>query len=238
MSVASPTAITYVGLPISAGGAHSLGRMPVARAYERTMAFLTSCTRLAQPLTCQLLVTDMGAPLGAAERSELRRRFGDGDHLDLQQEQIADALDFLARLSRPLTTQVGGLWLTLEAKFRILDPLTGEPLPGQEPARYAGVQYQRDDPLGSSRLALSLHSRATLALDLCLPDADEAVVERVLPWLQANLPFKLSSKHWMHWTPTKTGSFKGRKIASPLDPNRPSSTSSQMRHERWSQRKA
>ncbi|MBD3782016.1 MAG: hypothetical protein IE926_03515 [Micrococcales bacterium] len=224
MALAGPTAITYVGLPISAGGAHSLGRMPVATAYERTLHFLSSCTRLLLPPTHRLLVSDIGVPLRPPERAELRRRFGDGDLIDLQPEQIPDALGFLADISPPTAKQMGGLWLTVDARFRILDPQTGGLLPGQDPERYAGVQYQWDDPLGSSRLALSLHSRATLAVDLCLPDADDAVLDRVLPWLQTNLPCKLSSKHWMHWTPTKTGSFKGRKMASPLHRSEPPST--------------
>ena len=37
-------AVTSVGLPISSGGAHSLGRMSRRTAYERTRSFLEACT--------------------------------------------------------------------------------------------------------------------------------------------------------------------------------------------------
>jgi len=41
----TPAAVTYVGLPISSGGAHSLGRMSRRAAYQRTIAFLQACTQ-------------------------------------------------------------------------------------------------------------------------------------------------------------------------------------------------
>ena len=37
------TAVTDEGLPLSSGGAHSLGRMTRRAAYESTMSFLRAC---------------------------------------------------------------------------------------------------------------------------------------------------------------------------------------------------
>ena len=58
-----------------------------------------------------------------------------------------------------------------------------------------------------------LASRQRLAIELCLPFPYEAALHRIMPWLQAHLPFTFSEKQWRAWMPTRTGSFKSRKVA-------------------------
>jgi hypothetical protein len=70
-------------------------------------------------------------------------------------------------------------------------------------------------PLGTSSIHLTLHTHATLGIELCIPDADDEVVRRVVPWLQESLPFTFSPKQWRAWTPTKSRSFKARRMAAP-----------------------
>jgi hypothetical protein len=45
MTDSAPTAVTYDGLPVSSGCAHSLGRMTRRAAYDATMSFLRTCTQ-------------------------------------------------------------------------------------------------------------------------------------------------------------------------------------------------
>lgn len=209
-------AITYIGLPISSGGAHSLGRMSRRVAYERTMSFLRTCTEPHGPVTYafDLPFVPERPPIRALEH-ELKRRFG--RDLEVPEERIDDALDFLDAIDPQPTNPWGmaPIWLTGTSNFHILDPATGHPLPGQDPGRFGGAEYQAGVPLGTSGMRLILENRALVAIELCLPDPDEALLSRVVPWLQRYLPCRLSAKQWRAWMATKTGSFKARRIPAP-----------------------
>lgn len=209
----TPAAVTYTGLPISSGGAHSLGRMSRRDAYERTIAFLDTCTQPVGSIEHKFTVHNVPelAPVLGLER-ELRRRFG--DYSNIAAERVADALAFLDGIDPQPTNKWGmaPLWFSAGCRFRVIDPSTAGPLPGQNLERFNGLEYEWGVPLGTSSLHLSLHNRASFGIDLCIPDADDEVLRRVVPWLQDYLPFKFSPKHWRVWTPTKTGSFKARKM--------------------------
>jgi hypothetical protein len=212
----TPAAVTYVGLPISSGGAHSLGRMSRRVAYEGTTAFLRTCSRLVDPIDYSFKVYRVPElePVPGLEQ-ELKRRFG--NPVGLREDRLPDALDFLDDIDPQPTNQWGmaPIWFSMTSKFLILDPATGRPLPGQNPTRFHGVEYEPTVPLGTSGLRLILHNHAAVGIELCIPDADEDLLRRVVPWLQRNLPFKFSPKQWRAWTPTKSGSFKGGKLTAP-----------------------
>jgi hypothetical protein len=189
-------------------------------AYQRTIAFLKECTQPVAPIAYSFTVHDVPElkPVPRFER-ELQRRFGGrvGGHVGIEESQVEEALDFLDEIDPQPTNRWGmaPVWFRVASQFRILDPATGVPLPNQDPIRFAGVEYAWRVPLGSSGLRLILHDQAAIATELCIPDAREEVLGRTVPWLQQHLPFKLSSKHWRAWTPTKSGSFKARKMAAP-----------------------
>lgn len=211
-----PAAVTYVGLPIASGGAHSLGRMSRRVAYERTLSFLQTCTEPITAATYSFQVHDVPElPADPRFNAELWRRFG--HYVDVPEDRVTDALDYLDEIDPQPANQWGmaPVWLTAGFNFRILDPATGLVLPGQDPARFGSVEYEWGVPLGSSRLRLILSNAAKVAIELCLPDADEDLLRRVVPWLQQHAPFKFSPKHWRAWTPTRSGSFKARKLAMP-----------------------
>lgn len=149
--------------------------------------------------------------------SRLTERFGPGKQVIVPPAKVDDALTFLEQ-EHPQPTNKWGmapLWFTTRAPFRILDPQTGQPLPGQDPRRYGGAEYDFMVPLGTSSLRLMLDNSARLGLELCLPDADPELLGRVVGWLQEHLPCKLSPKQWRSWTPTRTGSFKSRRMRAP-----------------------
>ena len=211
--------MTYVGLPISSGGAHSLGRMSRRLAFERTLDFLSSCTEPAGGLTYSMMLVKVAGPgrppeLPEAER-QLRVRFSDPARLAAH--EVADALTFMDEIAPQPTNQWGlaPIWFRVGSTFRIKDPGTGRALPGQVQERFRGVEYASGVPLGTSGLGLSLHNHASLAVNLCIPDPDQDTVGRVVPWLQEHLPFRLSPKQWRLWTPTKTETFRARAIPVP-----------------------
>lgn len=221
-----PVAVTYDGLPISSGGAHSLGRLSRREAYARTTSFLRTCTEPAGPREYWFAVNSVPElrPVRRLEK-ELERRFGKREgflwikdqRLDIAAERVAEALDFLDEIDPQPTNRWGmaPIWFWVTTKFRILDPATGQPLPGQDPDRYRGNEYEWGLPLGTSSLRLILHNRAQLGINLCIPDADDDLLRRAVPWLQQHLPCRLSQKHWTAWTPTRSGSFKARRMNLP-----------------------
>jgi len=209
----SLAAVTYIGLPIHSGGAHSLGRMSRRTAYEKFTEFLATCTLPLSPVVCRFDANDVPGlgRLPTLER-ELARRFGDYAHL--QEGQAPEALDFLDEIDPQPTNQWGmaPIWFRSMVTFRVIDPASNRPVPGQDSVSFNGVEYAWSVPLGTSRIHLDLHNRATLGIELCIPAGDAEVVYRVVPWLQRYLPFKFSSRQWREWTPTRSGSFRSRKL--------------------------
>lgn len=216
MTSMPPAALTYVGLPISSGGAHSLGRMSRREAYKRTLTFLEVCTApvssAADSPAYSFAVHDVPElPEDPRFNAELWRRFG--HYVTIPENLVGDALDFLDEIDPQPTNRYGlaPVWFTAKFDFRLLDPLTGRAIPGQDRERYGGVEYEWGVPLGTSRLRLILHNRALVAIELCIPNVEDALLARIVPFLQQRLPFKFSAKQWRAWTPTKTGSFRSRR---------------------------
>ncbi|WP_091564269.1 hypothetical protein [Arthrobacter sp. ok362] len=218
MTDAAFSAVTYVGLPIGSGGAHSLGGMSRRAAYEQATSFLETCTELVSPnkYTFEVHeVPDLSRQLDL--EAELERRFGQGKRVAVPADRVNEALEWLDDIHPQPTNQWGmaPIWFRAQSSFRIVDPATGQVLPGQNAERFAGAEYVWSVPLGTSDFGLILDNSARLAIDLCIPDADGEMLRRVVPWLQDHLPFKLSAKQWRSWTPTKFGSFKSRRMAAP-----------------------
>ncbi len=210
-----PTAVTYDGLPIASGGAHSLGRMSRRDAYQRTMTFLETCTELDGPIDHHFALPPVsGLPRASELEAQVKRRFGKDRRIEVS--KVPEALAFLDEID-PQPVNPWGMapvWLWTIARFRILDPATGQPIPGQDPRRFNATTASSGVALGANDLRLILSDKAALGINLCLPDADEDLLGRVVPWLQAYLPFRFSPKQWRAWTPTKTGGWKARKLPS------------------------
>jgi hypothetical protein len=220
-------AVTYEGLPISSGGAHSLGRMSRRDAYKRAMSFLATCTEPISPIEVLFYVNDVPElPRQRYLDEELERRFGKregvlwqkGPRLELDESRVGEALDFLDNVDPQPTNGWGmaPIWLWIIARFRILDPTTGRPLPGQDPERFPNIDPRWNQPLGTSMLKLILDNGARLGLDLCIPGEVDDHLREVVLWLQEHLPMRLSPSHWRLWAPTRTGSLTFRRTPSPL----------------------
>ncbi len=200
------TAVTYDGLPISSGGAHSLGRMTRRAAFEATTSFLQSCAEPMGRTEYAITVHEVPELTPAPQLlDELQRRFGRGRILILDEDEVAEALDFLDDIHPQSTNQWGmaPIWLSATTTYRLLDPRTPRTLPGQTDDLFHRVGYTNE-----SRLLLD--NRARLALTFCIPHADDELLARMIPWLQEHLPCKLSSKQWRAWTRTKSGTLRPR----------------------------
>lgn len=216
--------MTYIGLPISSGGAHSLGRLAAREAFERTTGFLHTCTEPAEPATCTLIRTSAPELVPDPQiDARLTSQFGEGPRVHVPWERVCDALEFIESIrDQPVNPWgMAGYWMQVDATFRVLSPISLQPLPGQSAQRYNGVEYAWNAPLGTSALKLSLHNSASLAINLCIPDTEGDDLSQVVSWLQEHLPMRFSAKHWKRWTPTRSDGFKGRQLPAPAI-NKPS----------------
>ena len=170
------------------------------------MSFLRTCTLPMGPVDYSFTVRRV-PELAPARDLELKleRRFGRGSVLVLHEDEVDEALEFLEDIHPQPTNQWGmaPLGFRATAKCLLLDPETDRPLPGQTDKLLARVGY-------NNQLELILDNRAALRIEFCIPEADELVLSRMLPWLQEYLPCNLSPKHWRAWRPTKSGSLRPR----------------------------
>ena len=215
---AGPSAVTYDGLPLSAGSAHGLGRMPVRAAHARMLAFLERCTEPVEPLEYCFRIHDVpGLRDNPTLRQEVARRFFDGHtRFPFQPAEADRALDFLVSQQPQPTNEYGmaPLWLWMVTRVRLRDPDTGVLLPGQDPERFGLCQADGDILLGTSRVQLVLDNSARISVGFSFPDLEDDQLRELVPRLQEHLPFKLSRKHWKRWTPAKNGNgYLGRRIS-------------------------
>ena len=105
------------------------------------------------------------------------------------------------------------VWLWFQTTFDLRLPHEDRVWPGQDPALFGDFVTPAGLPLGQCRANLILQAKPALALQLTMPDASNAQLARAVPWLQAALPMRLSSKHWTRWTLANNGrSYVGRKL--------------------------
>lgn len=222
MTGAMFSAVTYVGLPIGSGGAHSLGRMSRRAAYERTMSFLQTCTEPVSASRYRFAVHDVPELARQPDlEAELELRFGQGKRVSVPADRVGEALEMLDDIHP--SPRINGGWhrcgSTWSQGSGSLTRRPDRPYLARTPGDSQGRSTCGASPLGTSSLSLNIHNSASLAINLCIPDADDEWLHRIVPWLQDHLPFKMSAKHWRSWTPTKTGSFKSRRMAPPDAPH-------------------
>jgi hypothetical protein len=130
-------------------------------------------------------------------------------------DHAEDALALFESLE-PLPRNQWGMapvWLWFSADLRLRSPRGGELWPGQDPALFGHFQTPGGIPLGASSTRLILQAKRSLGLSLSIPEATDADLVEIVPWLQAALPMRLSPKHWTRWTLTKNRrSYRGKRI--------------------------
>lgn len=197
-----------------------MGRTRLRTAVERTQAFTDSCTTPTAPAHWRLTIGEGYTEPDRALDARVADQFGPGTQVPIPAERGAEAVSFMEEIQQqPPQHQVNArYWLQVFLNFAVRDPATGDLLAGQDPQRFHHVVYEgwSGQPLGTSGLTLSLNRSAALSLNLCLPGVGGQRLTEITRRLQGHLPVRLSAKHWKLWTPTRTGSFKGRNIPSPL----------------------
>jgi len=208
-------AVSYEGLPVSAGGAHGMGKTGCRQALAKTQAFLDACAKTEGEPAARFIRMDHLPPDPALD-SLIASRFGRARI----QPVGPDLVDCALRTMQEITPQrladgsTERYWLSFEWNFILLEPDDAGTASLRWPGRewFGSAVYSEGLPLGHSRATLSVHNRCRLALSLCLPPLEGESLARMAGWLQDRLPVRLSDRHWKEWTQTKSGGIKGRKI--------------------------
>jgi hypothetical protein len=222
-----PEAVTYEGLPASAGGAHSLRTKNPRRAYDTVQALLdaTVLTTGAPEMSFRLWA---GGPPDAADRFEAfaAAHFGGPQsrqrtHTEwrVRAENVDATLEALSGADARAVTGHGHPLASLvwNAQVALIDPVSRTPYDGIDTdafGRFAVDGYGR--LLGASGVRATFGTTASsLSLWLTFPADDR--LHDAAAHVQAHLPFRLSTAHWRRWRATKDGqSYRATRIASPL----------------------
>lgn len=210
------SAVAYDGLPISSGGAHGLGRITAREALDSWLRFLSSCTQAA-PIESWFDFPDTpGLNVDADVFGLIEDRFpSQSGRFLVAADQVDDAIALFESLE-PLPAnewRMAPVWLWFTAQFQLRSPSSDALWPGQDPAEFGHFQTPGGVLLGTSSTRLILQAKRSMGLSLSIPDATDDDLDEIVPWLGAALPFRLSPKHWTRWTRTRTGSYRGRRIA-------------------------
>jgi hypothetical protein len=231
--------ISYDGLPISSGGAHSLGRLRPRAAWQAFQRFLSTCTTATKPQRVLITIRELSeadpamakrlrdsakAMLGIPARPSQHQDLGEkGASLTWQvAPALADAAVEWLAASGPLQDDwIGGpANVELDYQFR-LKSAGGKELPFQSSEDYLGQEYNGYGVLlGESGCRLTLAARPALSLVLFLPfEEPDANLWKYVSFLQKHMLMKFSKPHWKHWKLAKNGRvFVSRRIALPIIP--------------------
>lgn len=220
--------MTYDGLPIAAGGAHTLRSRGFREAWTQIEHFLRRCSDFDRPQQIVIEVIEGGgAP--AAFVTPLKRQFS-RQFTKVRSRRIgaavghqwsADGADLVALLGemeavRPIPdVEFAPLTLNVTAAFRFVDPWTRELLPFQNPADYLRQDAGNRHLLGASSAFARLSTRSTLSAFFSLPFPESsAECLAYVEFLREHAPVQLSDRHWTAWTLNMRGTrYTGRRLA-------------------------
>jgi hypothetical protein len=233
MTERRPALIVYDGMPVSSGGAHRLGLQQPTQIWTQLSRFLDECTDPIGPCETMLLVYEAAGsvltPIQAAKASATtllgppHGRIAVAGALEIREhawlfdpDRLPDVLTWLAE-QQPVPSLPTGtsIVVSVQTRFRLKDPDSGERLPFQDADAYGHQELRNGLPLGESILYARLGAKSTCSLTMCLPYVDvSSELLRLAGALQKRLPFKLSAKRWALWRLNSAGSsYYARKVS-------------------------
>jgi hypothetical protein len=214
--------VTYIGLNLNTRRAHSLStRGPIA-AWRALQPFFDTCAERAEPDQIMVKIytgDDIPQAWSSALISQLERApslsnrgwLSEGPYRVeywLADHPMAKILSILQEAKPPFRSKLYPCAVTLDIKFRLIDPRTGNLLAYQEPAYYGDCRPSPSfsEIFGSSRALIQLSERTIIYLFLSIPfSTDDPALTDYVSVLQDNLPFKMSPKSWRLWKPSRGG---------------------------------
>ena len=228
MSVQRQSAVVYDGLPIGSGGAHGLGRISASQALRRWRDFLAACGSPVQPLECSFniralsdaQVIDPSVVEAIHSAFPMQGTFvpRNNNFSPVPPDRLDEAVALLESIEPQPADKWGNVpvWLNTHADFHLKTPDGSGLWPGQGTGGFGDFKTPAGVRLGISNGGLNLEARKSIGLMLSVPDATDDDLAVLVPWLQAALPFRMSSKHWTRWSLAKNGrTYRGRRFVPP-----------------------
>jgi hypothetical protein len=232
VTVTRPAAITYDGLPIASGGAHSLRTRGLAAGFDALQSFADAVSLEPSPTNLgvevmkgkgvpERLTSLLGSDFDDRLAQRAARRVGDctSHQWTVAPSSLPWVMSTLERFRPiPKTTFAGHAALVHATWNLVLFDSSHRPLPYQGPEHYLHFDCDRHRFLGQSFVygRISEHTTANLFLSLPYDDVN-GEVQRVVRQIQAHFPAQLSSSHWKMWRLAKNGQrYVGRKMSAPL----------------------
>lgn len=211
--------ISYEGLPINSGGAHSVSKNSPKDNYNKTLDFLNLFANKIEPKSIELTLYESEKK----EYSDLKLlpklslKFGipkmrnDGWikswNWNLSQNDIEKGFEMLELNNDLPNNPAGPLTLNFYWDFHFKDPKTNQILPNQE------LIPELDFRIKNSRVYLRASKKTTISVWFALPfEQIDKYETEFINELKSNLPFKTSNKHWKIWEKSEKGNWIPRKI--------------------------
>lgn len=211
--------ISYEGLSINYGGAHSLGKKTDLENYNQTVKFLNRFTDTNKASQIEIIFYQ-------SEKIEyntfklmakLILKFGipkfNNDGLlkswrwKLSESKIEKGFETLKLNEELSENSRGSLALGFLWNFSFIDPKTNQILPNQEKIP------ELDFRIKNSRIYLRISDKSSISVWLALPFEKLGKFEvEYINELKCHLPFKPSEKHWRIWKKSEKGNWIPNKI--------------------------
>ena len=211
--------ISYEGLPINSGGAHSVNRKSERMTYELTLNFLNLFADKTQPKSIDLTLFESEKKEYSALKllPKLTLKFGipktrnDGWlrtwTWKLCEKDIDNGFEKLELNNELPNNPAGPLSLNFIWNFHLKDPNTNQILPNQE------LIPELDFRINNSQIYLKLSKKSTISVWFAFPfDKIGKYEMEYIKQLKSKLPFQTSDKHWRIWKKSENGNWTPRKI--------------------------
>jgi hypothetical protein len=209
------TFITYEGLPVNSGGAHSLGKMQVDNVYADTLTFLKKFASNDTPTKTDLIFysSQNGSYKMLPNLWSIIKVFGiptynnwklgnTRQHYFTWKLKFSDrekAFQILEKFSKLPANDFGPIVLSLCWHFSFIDPISKEILDGQDKIPIMDFRQH------NSQLYLRLGQKSTISVWFAFPFQELNDKSRdYISSVSRALPFKPSDKHWRFWRRSKS----------------------------------
>ncbi|MEO5681253.1 MAG: hypothetical protein ABIQ88_01365 [Chitinophagaceae bacterium] len=213
--------ITYEGLPLNSGGAHSLGTKSPEKVYSDATKFIETFTTAKRPASLKVifyasqsgaykslpilweLIKKMGLPsFGSWNLKQNKQRF-----FTFKLRGIKTGLSILEKYSGLPNNEYGPIVISVLWHFKFIDPRSRETLPGQHEIP------SLDERIYNSEIYLRLSRKSTISVWLAFPfsSLDEYALKYISDATDC-LPFKPSDKHWKIWKQSAKGNWTSKTL--------------------------
>lgn len=216
--------ITYDGLPIKSGGAHSLGKLNMEDSYQKTKEFILNHTDSELPSDIRLTIYE--SPSGDYDAIKLKRKAsklfglfpkkGNGYLSDKQirywewkvkANDFNKAFGFVQENNIKIRQILGPIEISCLWVFKFKSLKTGNIYPDQDKIPQLDIRQK------NSQIYLKLSNKSTLSAWFAFPYADfDSDFKKIVDNMQTDLPFQFSDKSWRQWTLSKNNNWISRKI--------------------------